>query len=108
VPDVVVPVRRPQHLVWFRNVGVGVDLHPTAADMTVDGHRIWDWTYRDARLRLVRAGRARLPEHVAVAALDDDGNRLVECGCGWRGNGIGWAAHIDSVVRAALDPGPPS
>jgi len=76
-------------------------------DMTADGVRIRDWTYRDARLRLVRAGRARLPEHVAVAALDDDGNRLVECGCGWRGNGIGWSAHIDSVVRAALDPDPP-
>ena len=71
-------------------------------DMTADAVRIRDWTYREARLRLVRAGRARLPEHVAVAALDDHGNRLVECGCGWRGNGIGWAAHLDSVVRAAV------
>jgi len=75
-------------------------------DMTVDGYEVRDWTYRDARLRMVRAGRARLPEHMAVAALDDVGNRLVECGCGWRGNGIGWAGHIDSVVRAALDADP--
>lgn len=70
--------------------------------MTGIGYRIRDWTYRDARRRMVRAGRARLPEHVGVASLDDDGNRLVECGCGWRGNGIGWATHIDSVVRAAI------
>lgn len=71
--------------------------------MSVTGHRIWDWTYREARLRMVRAGRERLPEHVGVATIDDDGNRLVECACSWRGNSIGWAAHIDSVVRAALN-----
>jgi hypothetical protein len=74
--------------------------------MTGIGYRIRDWTYRDARRRMVRAGRARLPQHTAIPSLDDDGNRTVECGCGWRGNGIGWASHIDSVVRAALDAGP--
>lgn len=62
-----------------------------------------DWTYRDARRRMVSVGRARLLEHVGVASLDDHGNRLVECGCGWRGNGIGWAGHVDSVVRSAVD-----
>lgn len=62
-----------------------------------------DWTYRDARRRMLSAGRARLPQHVAVAGLDDDGNRVVECRCGWRGNGLGWAGHLDSVVRAAVD-----
>jgi len=74
--------------------------------VNITGHAVRDWTYRDARLRMVHAGRARLAEHVGVATLDDDGNRLVECGCNWRGNGIGWAAHIDSVVRAALNANP--
>ncbi len=73
--------------------------------MSVTGHPIRDWTYRDARDRMVRAGRLRLPEHVGVAIIADDGTRLVECGCRWRGNGIGWVAHIDSVVRAALNAG---
>lgn len=71
--------------------------------MAVTHGGMQDWTYRDARRRMVRAGRARLPEHVGVASLDDDGNRLVECGCGWRGNAIGWAGHVDSVVRSAVD-----
>jgi cyclopropane fatty-acyl-phospholipid synthase-like methyltransferase len=71
--------------------------------MTVPADEVRDWTYRDARHRLVRAARARLPQHAATARLDDDGNRLVECGCGWRGNGLGWVGHLDSVVRAALD-----
>jgi hypothetical protein len=62
-----------------------------------------DWTYRDARRRMVRAGRAQLPRHSAVARLDDRGNRIVDCGCGWTGNGLGWAGHLDSVVRAALE-----
>ena len=70
--------------------------------MTV-GARIRDWTYRDARRRMVRVARARLRDHVGTAGIDDDGNRLVHCRCGWRGNGIGWASHVDSVVRAALD-----
>lgn len=62
-----------------------------------------DWTYRDARRRLVRAARMQLPNHRASPRLDDEGNRLVDCGCGWTGNGLGWAAHLDAVVRSALD-----
>jgi len=68
----------------------------------VSGEGRRDWTYREARRRMVRAGRAHLAEHVGTASLDDDGNRVVQCGCGWRGNGLGWAAHVDSVVRAAV------
>ena len=64
-----------------------------------------DWSYRDARRRMVRAGRAQLPRHVAAPRLDDQGNRLVDCSCGWSGNGIGWAWHLDSVVRSAMNPG---
>jgi len=62
-----------------------------------------DWTYRDARRRMVRAGRAQLPRHSAVPRLDDRGNRMVDCSCGWTGNGLGWVGHIDNVVLAALD-----
>ena len=64
---------------------------------------IQDWSYREARERIVRAGREQLPRHVGVAQMDDDGNRIVECGCGWRGNGLGWASHIDAIVHSALD-----
>jgi cyclopropane fatty-acyl-phospholipid synthase-like methyltransferase len=71
--------------------------------MTARANEPVDWTYLDARRRLVRAGQAQLPRHVASARLDEMGNRLVDCGCGWTGNGLGWIAHIDSVVRAALD-----
>lgn len=73
--------------------------------MSRDGVR--DWTYRDAQRRLLRAARARLPEHVGKASLDDYGNRVVRCGCGWQGNGIGWAGHVDSVVRSAVDADTP-
>jgi len=62
-----------------------------------------DWSYRDARLRMVRAGREELRRHVGAARLDDEGNRLVDCSCGWVGNGLGWTSHLDTVVRAALD-----
>ena len=62
-----------------------------------------DWTYRAAWRRLLRAGRAKLRTHVAVARLDARGNRVVDCGCGWRGNGLGWADHLESVTRRALD-----
>jgi hypothetical protein len=51
----------------------------------------------------MRAARAQLPRHVASARLDDDGNRIVDCECGWTGNGLGWLAHLDTVVRGALD-----
>lgn len=61
-----------------------------------------DWSYRSARRRLVRAGRAALPRHTAAARMDARANRIVECGCGWTGNGLGWAEHIDQVVRLAL------
>jgi hypothetical protein len=71
--------------------------------MTISGHPAQDWTYRDARRRMVRLGRARLLEHTGLAGLDDDGNRLVQCACGWRGNGIGWARHLESVVRSAIN-----
>lgn len=67
-----------------------------------------DWTYRSARRRLIRAGRAELPRHVAVARLDEVGNRIVDCRCGWSGNGLGWAGHLDSVIRLALSTGPAS
>jgi hypothetical protein len=72
--------------------------------MTARADEVQDWTYRAARRRMVSAGRTELPRHVAVARLDDDGNRLVDCSCGWRGNGLGWAAHLDHVVRSAPDP----
>jgi hypothetical protein len=64
-----------------------------------------DWTYRAARERMLRIGRLQLPRHVAVARMDDAGNRVVDCGCGWSGNGLGWAEHLDSVVRQALGAG---
>ena len=64
-----------------------------------------DWTYRAARERMLRVGRAQLPHHQAVARMDDAGNRVVDCGCGWSGNGLGWAEHLDKVVRQALGPG---
>jgi hypothetical protein len=65
-----------------------------------------DWTYRAARRRLVRAGMTQLPRHVAGARMDRNGNRIVDCACGWSGNGLGWSGHLDSVVRQALDSGP--
>ncbi len=67
-----------------------------------------DWTYRAARRRMLRVGRAQLPRHVAVARMDDAGNRIVDCHCGWSGNGLGWADHLDSVVRQALGAGLPA
>jgi len=66
---------------------------------------IHDWTYRDARHRMVRVARGELPQHRAVPRLDDGGNRIVDCDCGWVGNGLGWAGHLDDVVRSALDDG---
>jgi hypothetical protein len=65
-----------------------------------------DWTYRAARRRLLKAGRAQLPRHSAAARMDRNGNRIVDCSCGWSGNGLGWAGHLDSVVRLALDAAP--
>lgn len=62
-----------------------------------------DWSYRAARRRLLKAGREQLPRHSAAARMDRIGNRIVDCSCGWSGNGLGWASHLDSVVRRALD-----
>jgi hypothetical protein len=64
-----------------------------------------DWTYRAARRRMLRAGRVQLPRHSAVARMDDAGNRIVDCACGWSGNGLGWSDHLDSVVRQSLGEG---
>jgi hypothetical protein len=62
-----------------------------------------DWSYRDAVRRLAIVGGAELPRHTATARLDQRGNRIVGCGCGWGGNALGWANHIDAVVHSALD-----
>lgn len=67
-----------------------------------------DWTYRAARRRMLKVGRAQLPRHSAVARMDTAGNRIVDCRCGWSGNGLGWADHLDSVVRLALGAGAPA
>ncbi|MGH2598817.1 MAG: hypothetical protein ACRDJ9_05460 [Dehalococcoidia bacterium] len=61
-----------------------------------------DWTYRAAQLRLQQAGQTRLPSHLAGVQLDLAGNRVVECQCGWRGNGLGWLAHVDQVIGEAV------
>lgn len=65
-----------------------------------------DWTFRAARRRMIRAGKAQLPLHVAAARMDRNGNRIVDCLCGWSGNGLGWVDHLDSVVHSALDSSP--
>jgi hypothetical protein len=64
-----------------------------------------DWTYRAARRRMLKAGRAQLPRHSAAPRMDDAGNRIVDCRCGWSGNGLGWSEHLDSVVRQTLGAG---
>ncbi len=71
--------------------------------MTVRGDEIGDWTYRAARRRMVRVARTQITHHAAIPRLDARGNRVVTCGCGWRGNALGWAGHLDAVVRSALD-----
>ena len=64
-----------------------------------------DWSYSDARRRLLEAAGDQLPRHTASGRLDDAANRLVDCSCGWAGNALGWAAHLDHVVCSALDGG---
>lgn len=64
-----------------------------------------DWTYREARQRLVDAGGRYLQRHTASSRLDDVANRIVDCSCGWTGNALGWAGHLDQVVRSSLDGG---
>lgn len=70
--------------------------------MTARREETQDWTYRAAKRRMLRAGRTQLARHGAIARLDARGNRIVECGCGWKGNGLGWSEHLDSVMRVAL------
>lgn len=62
-----------------------------------------DWTYRDAWQRLMRAGTAELSRHTGTGRLDERGNRIVDCSCGWKGNALGWADHLDAVVRSAVE-----
>ena len=54
---------------------------------------------------MLKVGRAQFPRHSAVARMDGAGNRIVDCRCGWSGNALGWADHLDSVVRQALGAG---
>ena len=101
-PDVVLTVPTPQDVVACGHGGVQAG--PKRVRLVTAGRdETHDWTYRAAWRRLLRAARAQLRKHVAVAGLDARGNRIVSCGCGWRGNGLGWADHLDSVMRLALD-----
>jgi hypothetical protein len=70
--------------------------------MTARRDGVPDWSYRDARQRLIAAGQALLPRHSATGRLDERANRLVDCTCGWSGNGLGWSEHLDHVVRSGL------
>jgi hypothetical protein len=66
------------------------------------GETIRDWSYGEARRRFREAAATHLPQHLAAMELDRDANRIVKCSCGWTGNGIGWLAHIDSVLAGAM------
>ena len=72
---------------------------------TVNEIAAGDWSYRDARRRLVVAGRRHLQRHPAAIRLDDSANPIVDCGCGWTGNALGWAGHLDGVIRASIAGG---
>ena len=74
--------------------------------MALGEHSIRDWTYRAARRRMVRVGGSELAHHIGTGRLDASGNRIVDCSCGWAGNGLGWGSHLDDVVRHALDVAP--
>ena len=65
-----------------------------------------DWTYRAARRRMVQAGGVELAHHIGTGRMDMRGNRIVDCSCGWAGNGLGWSSHLDDVVKHAVDAGP--
>jgi hypothetical protein len=73
--------------------------------MAVERPEKHDWTYRAARKRMVRVGRAQLRHHAAAARMDNAGNRIVHCRCGWTGNALGWSEHLDNVVHQALSSG---
>jgi hypothetical protein len=91
------------HKIWYGDGHAGAREGPMR--MTVrDENR--DWTYRAARQRMVRVARTQVSRHAAIPQLDARGNRVVKCGCGWRGNALGWADHLDAVVRSALDAEP--
>ena len=62
-----------------------------------------DWSYADARRRLVVAGRRHLQRHAAVIRLDDGANPIVDCACGWTGNPRGGADHLDDVIQSSID-----
>jgi hypothetical protein len=70
--------------------------------MAVERPEQQDWTYRAAQKRMLRLGRAQLRHHAATLRMDNGGNRIVDCRCGWIGNGLGWSEHLDNVVRQAL------
>ena len=70
---------------------------------TIGDKATGDWTYRDARRRLVVAGRRHLRRHVAAIRLDEGANPIADCGCGWTGNAFGWAGHLYEVIGSSLD-----
>ena len=70
---------------------------------TVEEIATGDWSYREARKRLVVAGRRHIQRHPGSIRLDDNANTVVDCGCGWTGDPLGWAGHLDGVVRASID-----
>lgn len=75
---------------------------------TVGDKATGDWSYRDARRRLVRAGRRNLHRHAATIRLDEAANPIVDCACSWTGNTLGWAEHLDGVVRSSIGGGSPT
>ena len=62
-----------------------------------------DWSYREARKRLLVAGRRHIQRHAGSIGLDDNASPIVDCACGWTGNPHDWAGHLDGVVRASID-----
>jgi hypothetical protein len=96
--------RQRHHKIWYGDGHAGARERPMG--MTTRGDENRDWTYRAARQRMVRVARTQVSRHAAIPQLDARGNRVVKCGCGWRGNALGWADHLDAVVRSALDAEP--
>lgn len=74
---------------------------PADRTMTTTG-TVRDWSYREAQRRLRRIARQCLPSHSAHVRLDRVGNRMIDCSCGWRGNGPGWLTHVDQIVCDSL------
>jgi hypothetical protein len=84
-----------EHYIWYGR-----------PSMALSELSIRDWTYQAARRRMVRVGGIELARHVGTGRLDARGNRIVDCSCGWAGNGIGWGGHLDDVVRHAVHVAP--